>query len=138
MRGLVVDASVAVKWVVAEPGSEEAAALAGRDLAAPELLLAECANVLWVKHRRGELSPVETRSALSLLCEAPVLLVPHRELVQPALELALTTGQTAYDCLYLALAIEREGVLVTADRRFAAAIREHAPELGRRLTQLRA
>jgi predicted nucleic acid-binding protein len=45
----VIDASVAVKWVLAEPDSVQALALRQHDLAAPELLVAECANVLW-KH----------------------------------------------------------------------------------------
>ncbi len=42
----VVDASVAVKWVVEEPGTQQAMALLNRhELAAPDLILAECANI---------------------------------------------------------------------------------------------
>lgn len=44
------------------------------------------------------------------------------ELAVRALEVALATGQTPYDCVYLALA-EREGqLLITADDRFVAGL----------------
>lgn len=62
MRTIVVDASVAIKWVVEEEGSDAAAALADQDLTAPSLLMVECANVLWVKARRGELTSSEALS----------------------------------------------------------------------------
>ncbi|HXM70340.1 MAG TPA: hypothetical protein VN970_04350 [Thermoanaerobaculia bacterium] len=42
----VVDASVALKWVIDEEGSEAASALAAESLSAPSLILAECANAL--------------------------------------------------------------------------------------------
>ena len=49
MTGFVVDASVAIKWLVDEPLSERAAKLLKDDLplAAPELIYAEAANALW-------------------------------------------------------------------------------------------
>lgn len=48
MTGYVVDASVAVKWLVSEDYSEEAASLLdGRmTLVAPDLLFAEATNAL--------------------------------------------------------------------------------------------
>jgi predicted nucleic acid-binding protein len=120
---LVVDASVVLKWVVDEAGSVAAAALRASSLAAPELLLEECANVLWVKQRRGELTADEARERLRLLFEAPVQLVPSASLLNRALELAIHLDQTVYDCIYLALALHLDGQLVTADRRLAEASR---------------
>jgi predicted nucleic acid-binding protein len=49
MKELVIDASVAVKWVVEEPGTQEALLLRQHRLLAPDLLVAECANILWKK-----------------------------------------------------------------------------------------
>ena len=47
MNTLVIDASIAVKWVVEEDGTTEALALRQKaKLIAPELLVAECANIL--------------------------------------------------------------------------------------------
>jgi predicted nucleic acid-binding protein len=68
VRTLVVDASVAVKWVVEEPRTEEALLLrATSRLLAPDLLVAECANILWKKVQRQELTPQEAFRAASLL-----------------------------------------------------------------------
>jgi hypothetical protein len=49
---LVIDASIAIKWVIEEEGTKEALALRSRALSAPDLLIAECANILWKKVRR--------------------------------------------------------------------------------------
>jgi predicted nucleic acid-binding protein len=48
----VIDASVAIKWLVDEPGTAAALSLRRHRLLAPDLLIAECANVLWKKVRR--------------------------------------------------------------------------------------
>jgi len=63
---LVVDASVAVKWLFEEPDSERAEALlasAGEDglkLVAPTILPAEVANALWKRMRRGDMDRRKT------------------------------------------------------------------------------
>lgn len=119
MSTLVVDASVALKWVIEEEGSDAAADLAGQPLIAPDLLWIECANALWVKARRGELEPTEAVDRLTTLAEAPVERAASEPLLGAALDLALRLDRTVYDCLYLALARDREATLVTFDRRFA-------------------
>jgi len=119
---VIVDASVALKWVVQEPGSTAAAALADAPLAAPELLLAECANALWAKARRGELSEEEARERTDALAAAPITWVPLGELVGSAIQLACALDHPVYDCLYLALAIRDADILVTADRHFVEAV----------------
>ena len=54
---VIVDASVALKWVLTEDGTDRARALiTQRPLAAPDLLWVECTNVLWVKARRGQIT----------------------------------------------------------------------------------
>ena len=59
MTTWVIDASVAIKWVVDEPGTEQALLLRRHHLVAPDLLVPECANILWKKIRRGELSEAQ-------------------------------------------------------------------------------
>lgn len=57
METLVVDASIAIKWVVEEEGTGIAVDLRSRfRFVAPELLVPECANILWKKVQRGELT----------------------------------------------------------------------------------
>ena len=71
MNTLVIDASIAVKWVVEEHGTPEALALRQKaKLIAPELLVAECANILWKKVQRDELFEEEALLAARLL-QAP-------------------------------------------------------------------
>ncbi len=122
MTGVVVDASVALKWVVAEPGSEDAARLLdGRPLHAPPLLLVEAANALWVLARRGSIDPGGAADAFDHLRRAPFAALPPDDLTWQALRLARALDHPVYDCVYLALALLREVPVVTADRRFVAA-----------------
>jgi len=117
---LVVDASVALKWVLQEEGTERARALLAEEaLAAPELLWIECANVLWVKARRGHLEAVDARAALEAIEATPIRALPSAPITAAALEIALDLDHAAYDCLYLAAALEQNAALVTADQAFA-------------------
>lgn len=116
---LVIDASIAVKWVVEEEGTPQALALRQQTkLIAPELLVAECANILWKKAARGELSKEEAILAAKLLQSAEVELLPMRSLFETATNLAIELDHPAYDCIYLALAVENDCPFVTADERF--------------------
>jgi predicted nucleic acid-binding protein len=123
----VVDGSVATKWYFAEPGHAGADRLlaegiAGeRELLAPDLLVPEFVNVLWKRVRRGECSSGAAAEILALFAVDCPALVPSSELAERALELALASGHPAYDCFYLALALEREASLATADRALARA-----------------
>jgi len=118
---IVIDASVAVKWVVREPDSDAADALLDDDLAAPVLWLAEAANVLWRRARIGEITADEASVRLSELRNAPVASLPMEPHLDRALQLATEIGHPVYDCIYLTLALHHDTHVVTADRRFAAA-----------------
>jgi predicted nucleic acid-binding protein len=117
---LVIDASVAIKWVIQEHGTPEALSLRRHRLFAPELLVPECANVLWKKARRNELTANEAGLAARLLQRADVELAPMRALLEPATELAIAMDHPAYDCTYLALAESLSCDLVTADYKLSA------------------
>ena len=126
MSAFVVDASVAIKWVVAEPGTKEALALFGSRLFAPALLQAECANILWKKVRRGELSPAEARIAARLLAGLGIEFVSPEPEMARVLELAVALDHPAYDCVYLAAAETHRVPLVTADEKLVRAARSAA------------
>lgn len=111
----VIDASVAIKWVVQEPGTHEALALRHARLIAPDLLIAECANILWKKVRRQELLPSEAVWAARLLARADIGLESARPLMERATRLAIDLTHPAYDCLYIALAEASDCDLITAD-----------------------
>lgn len=128
MSSLVIDASVAVKWVVEEEGTKEALALHDRALAAPDLLIAECANILWKKVRRNELSEQEAVFAAGLLARADIELMAMRPYLEAAVRIAVALDHPAYDCIYIALA-EAEGLrFVTADTSLLRKVGRQAPE----------
>jgi len=115
----VIDASVAIKWVVEEEGTRAALALYQRaKLIAPELLVPECANILWKKAQRNELSREEALLAAGLLQHAEIELLPTRSLLEAAARIAIELDHPAYDCLYLALAVANECRFATVDEGF--------------------
>ena len=123
----VIDASVAVKLVVNEPGTPESVNLIEQSVRwiAPRLLVTEVASALRRKAEGGDLTPIHATSALAALLDAVddgiIQLAQDEELAPAALALALTLGHKVPDCVYLALA-EREGaVLASADRKLLAA-----------------
>jgi predicted nucleic acid-binding protein len=119
-RQLVIDASVAIKWLIPEADSEFALAVLeqGFSLAAPDLLLSEIGNVLWRKSRTGVFPP---EAALRLLNEFQTLsiqLMPSARIAPIALGIAQRCDRSYYDSLYLALAETLEAPLITADQKF--------------------
>jgi predicted nucleic acid-binding protein len=130
IEAAVIDASVAVKWVIGEAGEEAAARLSTRSLSAPDILLAECASALWAKVRRREMDEDEASAALVVLAAAPVVMTAVPILVADALRLAFLLAHPIYDCLYLALSLQTRTPLVTADRRFARAAGRRAELAG--------
>ncbi|MDE2935076.1 MAG: type II toxin-antitoxin system VapC family toxin [Chloroflexota bacterium] len=121
---VVVDASLAVKWLVDEDHSDRADALLqawsreGIRLAAPSILPAEVTNALHRRIVRGELT-VEVATGLIERLSARVELYEAPGLHARALRLASELGQgAAYDSHYLALAEALECEYWTADERF--------------------
>ena len=127
---LTVDASVVIKWFVAESMSDEARLVLGRRirLHAPELVLAEFANTIWKKARRNEVS--DPGSYLAELAALPDIidLCPIVHIAERAARLSLEIDHPIYDCLYLAYAELADSDLITADRRFADKAAERLPE----------
>lgn len=128
MTGYVVDASVAVKWIVAEPLSGESATLldSGVTLLAPDLLFAEATSALAAKHRHGEMDAEQLAEAVDLLRKAPVATpLSMRRLAASSARLARDLRHPVHDCFYLALAIHEDHPVVTADTRFYDKLRRH-------------
>ena len=120
MKGAVVDASVAVKWAVSEPHSEQALSLltSGILLLAPAHWLGEAATALWARCAiHGALAREDLDEAIDFLVSAPMEAIPLNGLVAAAVSISLALRVTVYDSLYVALAAERELPFVTADRR---------------------
>jgi predicted nucleic acid-binding protein len=123
---VIVDASVAMKWLLVEDGSETANQLIVDEiLAAPDLLFIECANVLRTRTRAGALTRESAREALATLDAIPIRTLPIRPHVAAAHAIALELDRSAYDSLYLAVALAERATLITADLKFANAALAH-------------
>jgi len=120
----VVDASVAVKWVVPEIHADAAARLLAQDYAllVPDLFFAEIANVFWNRVHRGQDQTERARMALEALVAQPLQVHSSTALIASAFEMALETKRAVYDCIYLALAVEHQCQMVTADEKFFNAL----------------
>lgn len=126
---LVVDASVALKWVLQEPDSHLAEALLRiePDLCIPDFWLGEATNVLWLQVHRRLLSPDEAREGLALL---RTLVEPtptaDLDLHEVALEIGMPISHSTCDTMYLAFAIAMgaSGVVVS-DRLFVQDMQTH-------------
>ena len=122
---LVVDASVAVKWLVEEEGTEAADRLLkfNYDLHAPRLLASEVANALWRKVRLGEIAKGDAGVLAAAVTEMPLRWSDDERICADSIRLALELERPVYDCVYLALGHRIGATLVTADTRFANAVK---------------
>jgi predicted nucleic acid-binding protein len=120
MSTMILGTSVAVAWYLPEAYSREARAWRDRFLAghvkfvAPSLHFWELANVLRTYVRRGELADSLASDIYEAHLDAGIeTLDPERWNV---LRVALKYEATVYDAVYIALSLEREMPLLTAEK----------------------
>lgn len=133
MREVVVDASVAVKWVVEEAHSAKAALLLQCEARhAPDHWQAEAINVLWAKVFRGDLIAADAQARMEVMLRAPVVGMPIASLLPRAFAISVAHTVTITDSLYVALAEKRDLKLVTADKRLIRCLADDTA-LGQRM-----
>ena len=126
MKACVVDASVAMKWIL-PPANEPLVAEAIRLLdlhtcgqtqfVVPDLFWVECSNVLWKSTRMGRCSQADALSGLASLKGYSIVTLPSVNLVEKAFTNSVTFGCSVYDSLYVAIAVETGAPLITADQK---------------------
>lgn len=123
----VVDASVVIKWFVPEIHGDAARRLltAPHEYFSPDLLFPEVGNVIGKKVRRGELTAEQGERLAADISTIAVETVPTRGLLVDAHALAVATGFTVYDSMYLALAVRLKTEMITADDRLGRAMAAH-------------
>jgi predicted nucleic acid-binding protein len=123
---IVVDASLAVKWFLPEPGAEAAAALlleqdeiVGPDMLAVEVhaTLVRGANI--VKSNRVEAETAIRRFQAMIESGEVTLIRSLPNQIEHSANLAMVLGHPLKDCIYLTLAMEMGCDLITCDARFA-------------------
>jgi predicted nucleic acid-binding protein len=130
-RRVVIDASLAAKWLINEEGTEAAVSLLERwaeedfHVIAPCLLLVEVTNALYKRVRREELTLADAKILLSSLQELGVEVKEIAPLGPRAMELAAQFNFPAtYDSYYVALAEALGCELWTADERLYNTVKE--------------
>ncbi|MEO5938045.1 MAG: type II toxin-antitoxin system VapC family toxin [Sphingomonas sp.] len=131
----VVDASLATKLLIKESDSEDARRWFGgqsEPVLAPDLLAIEVAQAVVRRVNARDVAAVRGRDILRtwrviLENDGIMLLRTSAAQVEKAAGLAISLGHPTKDCVYLALAIERNTNLMTCDAKFAARAREIYP-----------
>lgn len=135
MVNLVVDASVVIKWFVAEALSVEARRIlddyqAGTlYLFAPDLINAEVGNIVWKKQTFQGLSADDAKAVIDGFRKLEIAFTPTAQLLGGAYNLAISHRRTVYDSLYLALSIPKACQFVTADERMVNAVSVALPSV---------
>ncbi len=120
---IVIDASVAAKWVIpGEPWEAEARDLMEKiasgevEAYAPPILPYEVASVIWRAISQGLSKLSEGAEALRALGQLDLRIkAMDWEDLAEILEIAITTKLTVYDSAYLQLTRRRAAKLITAD-----------------------
>ncbi len=137
-HAVVVDASLAVKWVIPERDSDRAvklwtdAALARRPVLSAPHFPGEVANAIYQRVRRTDpyahLDFPDAEEALARFLAYPVELAYPPHLTREAFAFAYTHGLVSmYDALYVVLAQLLNAELWTADERLLTQLAGRAP-----------
>jgi predicted nucleic acid-binding protein len=131
---IVIDASVAVKWCLADeelvPQAEQLLARYRRSeirLAVPDLFWVELANALWKAVRKQRVGIVQARRSFFLILDLKIPTIATAAFVPAAMELAVRHDRTVYDAIYVELASQLRTDMITADERLANALAARLP-----------
>lgn len=133
---VVVDASIACKWVLAEEGTADAQSLLTKWIVArlqpiaPSWFACEVANVVYRRARAGAIPLNSAKNALNAVLGIVALRdAPGSDAVR-AIEMAdRLRQQTPYDACYLALAVRERCDYWTDDARFVNAATPYFPQV---------
>jgi predicted nucleic acid-binding protein len=125
VTSFVVDANVAIKWVLTEIYTDNASRLLSNSytLFVPDFFFSEIGNILWKQVRFKLLTPEEAQWSYHQIVITPLQIYQSQLLVPLGLDIAIRTQQAVYDCVYLALAVQQKCQMVTADERFFNSLR---------------
>ena len=128
LKQLVVDSSVAIKWVLPQPNSPQALDILEQHqtgklrLLAPDLIYAEIGNIVWKLSHFGRLSQDDGLKALQLFQSIKLGITPSQALLETAYQFALTYKRTVYDSLYVVLNQRSKCSLVRDDNKLVNAL----------------
>ncbi len=129
---IVVDASALSAFILKEPGWEALSKYLTYSTSVDHVVK-EVSNAIWkaykVRNLIGKDIAIKLYKILKSMINTNVILEPEEVFMDKAFEIALETGLTVYDSLYVALALERKLPLLTLDERQGKVAKEMGIEV---------
>ncbi|MEQ9090918.1 MAG: type II toxin-antitoxin system VapC family toxin [Balneola sp.] len=128
MKLPVIDASVALKWFFPEENSAIARSFLSErnQFVVPDLFWIETSNIISKKVRKSELSIKEAERIIQILENMNFVTISFDQIKAEAFFISTRFSITLYDACYLAVAVNYEGNLFTADIRMSNEIKKTA------------
>ena len=118
---MIIDANLATYWFVETPFTNVANTFRRiSTLHAPDFIRIEVASALLKYHKAGIIDVFDITVSLKKLDGLISAYTDDIALIPKAVEIAATNNHPVYDCLYLALALQLNDTLATADKRLAS------------------
>lgn len=131
MRRIVIDASVALKWYLAdEEHSQKALGLLDKyisnelDMLAPSLLEYEVINGLVIAKKRGRIQEDKILMAIDGFISLELKLINLSFCYPKVIHYCKASNRSAYDASYLAMADKEKIPLITADKELFNAVKK--------------
>ena len=119
----VIDANVGIKRFIADPLTTKVNQLLAHlnisdtQIYIPDLFYIEIANIFWKYVRAGMYTAEEVQADLATLKSLSLVVVSTAELMEEAVNIAITYGISAYDASYVTLSHRVCSPLLTLDQR---------------------
>ncbi len=128
MKLPVIDASIALKWFFPEENSAIARSFLSErnQFVVPDLFWIETSNIISKKVRKSELSIKEAERIIQILENMNFVTISFDQIKAEAFFISTRFSITLYDACYLAVAVNYEGNLFTADIRMSNEIKKTA------------
>lgn len=126
----VVDASVGIKQFIPNPLLGKTKQLFANlsystiEIYVPDLFYVESANTLWKYIRAEQLTPTQVQEYLSVLKMYPLQVVSTVELIEIAVNIAVSHNISAYDATYVTLSENVKAPLLTLDKKLLNNLRD--------------
>ncbi|MDZ7719616.1 MAG: type II toxin-antitoxin system VapC family toxin [Balneolaceae bacterium] len=116
----VIDACVAIKWFLPETGYEMAGEIfkSHNKMMAPDLFFIEFDAVVTKKVRQKLVDREDANKMYQEIRNIPFEIIPYSLISNIAFDLSSALSISLYDACYLAVAIEFDEKIFTADKRF--------------------
>lgn len=125
MKRVIIDASVAAKWIFLESDSDQAESLlyTSNSFLVPEYFYIEMDSIITKKVRKRLLEPEEALMKRKQVNELTMSEIDSSVYSKLSFEIAISLSITLYDAIYLATAIKQDAILWTADNRLVRVLK---------------